>query len=723
MGGQNLTDTRYQSSGATISPANVGQLAVKWSFATGGGVGSTPAVVNGVVYFPDKAGKFYALNANTGAIIWSHKISDWTGVPGDWVHDDPAIDGNTLFMGDEGGQIATYSNGSVTGAGAKLIAVNTQTGQPIWVTQVGWMPFAAATSSPIVFNGIVYLGLSAPFEENRATSHPDYACCVFLGNVVAVKESTGKVLWRSLHMPVVPPDPGGYAGASVWGSTFVVDPARGSLYFGTGDNYAIPPEVEACIETAQAMGEPDSVCNGVDDYGEDYFDSIVAVDLNTGQFKWGTRFSDYDTWNGGCKLMLDTCPPIEGTDSDFSAGPNLFPTNINGTTVDVLGEGQKTGVYHAVNPDNGAVLWNTTLGPGLGGQQWGSATDGQRIYVPYGNVRQMSYELQTSGVTITSGAWNALDPATGTILWQTATPGTCRGPHGPSSCSAIGGATVANGVVYAGSMSTTPNDPTMFALNAATGQILWSFPSGLEVHSSPAIVGNSLYWGSGYEKNVRGTMYSFTPASNISLVQETTEHGGSVSELALGSITVSQGDLLVAHATVSGSGIGISSVSDNLGNPWTRVSMPCVNRTLDNEFWYTTNAAGGSTVVTLGLSSKNSSGISMNLSEWRGTLPTWSHDADSSCGSANSSILATDSVNTTGSNDLVLAGCSQVGFPVLSGGPTNGFATLISGGTGPFELIGYTISNGSNGPFQTSWTTAFAATSNACLITSFINSP
>jgi polyvinyl alcohol dehydrogenase (cytochrome) len=63
---------------------------------------------------------------------------------------------------------------------------------------------------------------------------------------------------------------------------------------------------------------------------------------------------------------------------------------------------------------------------------------------------------------------------------------------------------VANGVVYAGSLSSGPGmnpaDPTMFALNAQTGQILWSFASGSSVGSGPAIVDGTVYWGTGYAR-------------------------------------------------------------------------------------------------------------------------------------------------------------------------------------------------------------------------------
>jgi len=49
----------------------------------------------------------------------------------------------------------------------------------------------------------------------------------------------------------------------------------------------------------------------------------------------------------------------------------------------IVGFGQKSGIFWALNPDNGNIVWSTPVGPGasLGGIEWGTATDGQRIYV------------------------------------------------------------------------------------------------------------------------------------------------------------------------------------------------------------------------------------------------------------------------------------------------------------------------------------------------------
>ena len=72
----------------------------------------------------------------------------------------------------------------------------------------------------------------------------------------------------------------------------------------------------------------------------------------------------------------------------------------------------------------------------------------------------------------------------------------------------LGPVSVANGVVYVGSMAGFPGftlgKPTMFALDASTGVQLWSFVSGGSVNASPAIVDGRLYWGSGFKNYFLG---------------------------------------------------------------------------------------------------------------------------------------------------------------------------------------------------------------------------
>jgi outer membrane protein assembly factor BamB len=60
----------------------------------------------------------------------------------------------------------------------------------------------------------------------------------------------------------------------------------------------------------------------------------------------------------------------------------------------------------------------------------------------------------------------------------------------------MGYVSTANGLVYAGSTADTGDD--MYALDASTGRILWSFAGGGPVVSGAAIVGRMVYWGVGY---------------------------------------------------------------------------------------------------------------------------------------------------------------------------------------------------------------------------------
>jgi polyvinyl alcohol dehydrogenase (cytochrome) len=115
--------------------------------------------------------------------------------------------------------------------------------------------------------------------------------------------------------------------------------------------------------------------------------------------------------------------------------------------------------------------------------EWGSATDGKRIYVSIANFYGIPYAYGSAG------SWAALDPATGAILWQKADP---------NGAIDLGPLAVANDVVYASSMAGLATAPTMLALDAATGDTLWSFAAGSSVNAGAAIVNGVVYWGSGY---------------------------------------------------------------------------------------------------------------------------------------------------------------------------------------------------------------------------------
>ena len=310
------------------------------------------------------------------------------------------------------------------------------------------------------------------------------------------------MLWKTFDIPDNGGQVGGYSGGAVWQPP-AIDPKRGSLYIGTGNNYTAPAAVEACQNAT-----PTANCTAADDF----FDTALALDLKTGQIKWSKRLQGFDTWTVACHLPAGTnpnCPVPTSPDFDLGgAGPNLLG--------DIVGFGQKSGIFWALNPDNGNIIWSTPVGPGssLGGIEWGTATDGKRIYVAIADRDQIPYTLVPSGQKITWGSWSALDVLTGKILWQVPDPtvGTTLD---------TGSVSVANGVMYAGSYS-----GQMYAFNTETGEILWNFASGGSVIDGPSIVDGVLYWGSGYRNIPPGIGNNKVFAFSLAGEKDHGEHSG-----------------------------------------------------------------------------------------------------------------------------------------------------------------------------------------------------
>src|SRR5205823_9535317 len=158
IAGQNLSNTWSQPAEHSISPANVKELKPKWVFTTGGDVSATPTVDGDAVYFPDWAGNLFAVKKDSGRLIWSHKISEYDGVAGAVSRVSPAVDHDQLIIGDILSPTQTHD-------GANVISVDRNKGTLRWITHVESHPAAIITGSPVVFDGIVYVGVSSN-EEN-----------------------------------------------------------------------------------------------------------------------------------------------------------------------------------------------------------------------------------------------------------------------------------------------------------------------------------------------------------------------------------------------------------------------------------------------------------------------------------------------------------------------------------------------------------------------------
>jgi polyvinyl alcohol dehydrogenase (cytochrome) len=484
MIGHDSTNTRNQPFEHTIGPSNVNQLRVKWIATTTGDVSATPAVVNGAVYFGDFGGTLWKLDAATGQVIWSHQVSDYTGIAGDIARTSPSVAGNTLVVGDL--------------KHPDMLGIDADTGELRWITQVHPDPKGIMTGSPVLAGDTIFTGVSASGASGPGAT--------FRGSIVALNAQTGGILWQHYSLPDNGGVAGGYAGATMFSPPAVNVPA--GLVYGTfGQPYTEPASVAACHAAAangfsEACEQPGS-----------YLKSIVAFDVKTGQPQWSYRVRGHAPWQRACgsqPVSVTWCAQ-ESDDEKWDmggSGANVMRLRMDGHWRDVVGVGEKSGVYVLLDANTGEFIWNTLIGPGgdQGGMEWGTAFDGERIYASITNQHHIPYRLTQDGVlsniTATGGSWAALDPITGNILWQTADPQveTLAG-LGTVGVWDLAPITVANGIVYASSMAKMGNQDQMFALDAATGAILWQFGAGSSVNSGPAVANGVVYWGSGYSRS------------------------------------------------------------------------------------------------------------------------------------------------------------------------------------------------------------------------------
>ena len=471
-GGLTLENTRYQAKENSIGPDNVGVLQPRWVFTAGGDVSATPAVDATAVYFPDWGGNLFKVDRKTGEVLWQVSIPDITGVAGNLARATPALQGNYVVIGDQGGGV---------GGGARLMAFHKDTGALIWMTVVDSHPAAIVTQSAAIFDRKVFVGTSSK-EEVFAAVIPGYPCCSFRGAMMAFNLDTGALLWKTYTAAE------GFSGNAVWGSTPAIDRKRKQVYIATGNNYSAPDDVIACIEAAGEDPDAQRACIPSDNL----FDAILALDYNTGEVRWSTNSLPFDIWTLACLFELPSCDLPESPDFDFAQAPMLYSVMDKGRPRDQITVGQKSGQVWTLDPATGEVIWITGTGPDgvAGGIMWGSATDGETIYVSNANNEQKPWVL-VDGTNTTAGMWTALNASTGEILWQTSNPAEGGGVNARAGAAV----SLANGLVYACSL-----DPLghMYALNAKTGAVEWSYVSGGSCNAGAAISDGQVFWGSGY---------------------------------------------------------------------------------------------------------------------------------------------------------------------------------------------------------------------------------
>lgn len=483
--GADLGNSRYQDDEQTISSRNVGSLTLKWTLPTTGDVVAHPAVEGNYLYFPDSAGFLYKVEKKTGTLVWKKPVSDYTGVTGDFARGTPAVAGNLLILGNQSGKFL-QAFGQPPAQPAQVFAVDKTTGAKVWAKQIDSTPYSAVTTSAIVYNGKAYVGVTSNEELIAGFVPPEFGWqWQFRGSVVALDVATGAIAWKTYTVPL------GYFGGGVWGSTGAIDAKNNQIFMAVGNNWAVPQSVIDCL----ALNQPPASCMSPDNH----FDSVIALDLDTGKINWGARGLPYDAWNVGCGLVVPgvftiapngNCPGGDpskaGPDWDFAQGPML----LEGERV---GAGQKSGKFWVFKRKSGELAWVTQVAPGgvTGGLQWGSSTDGKSIFVAAANSGTTTVPgsqpwTLKNGTSVNSGGWAALKVANGAVLWTTPDP---LGSRSEAPVAA------ANDVVFGCNVDFTHG--RMVAMDAGSGAIKWSYDSGGPCNAGASISEGMVFWGSG----------------------------------------------------------------------------------------------------------------------------------------------------------------------------------------------------------------------------------
>jgi alcohol dehydrogenase (cytochrome c) len=161
-----------------INRGNVTRLAPTWMFALSGAerLQVTPVVVGGIMYVTN-VNECYALDAGSGRRIWHFSRPRTKGLAGDaagGINRGVAVAGDRVFM--------------VTDD-ARLLALNRFTGNVLWDTEMAdWRQNYGATSAPLVVGRLVISGISGGDEGVR-------------GFLSAFDQATGKHVWRFWTVP------------------------------------------------------------------------------------------------------------------------------------------------------------------------------------------------------------------------------------------------------------------------------------------------------------------------------------------------------------------------------------------------------------------------------------------------------------------------------------------------------------------------------------------
>ncbi len=378
--------TRYYP-GAQINTKNVGKLKPAFVFQTAvvESMETAPIVVDGIMYATTSYNHVYALDAVSGKEFWhyKHKMGAVTTYCCGPNNRGVAVMGDKLYMGT---------------LDAKLVALDAKTGKLLWETQIADPELGySETMAPVAVNGKVLIG----------TNGGEYGV---RGFVKAFDANDGKLLWTFYTIPEKGHE-GVWAVNDATNRNMLRDIAaekaqlakNADFYKTLGGGVWMAPAIDKDMNMAFFVaGNPSPDLYGAERPGDNlYTNSIIAVDLNTGAYKWHFQYIAHDVWD------LDAVSPVILTEAKDKAGKMRKVAIHGGKTGHVYTHDRATGELirfsEAMVPQENMWVLPTKDGarmlPGAnGGVEWSPMAVNPKLRLVYAaNLHQpMTYHVEGS---------------------------------------------------------------------------------------------------------------------------------------------------------------------------------------------------------------------------------------------------------------------------------------------------------------------------------------
>ncbi len=450
-----------------ITTANVDRLRPVWihQIRAGDPFETSPLVIDGVMYLTEPGCKVTALDAKTGGVLWTYqrKLPPAVSICCGSVNRGLAALGDSLYLGT---------------LDARLISLDMKAGAVRWdVAVADHKERYSITGAPLAVKDKIIVGVAGGEFGVR-------------GFVDAYDAKTGKRLWRFWTVPA-PGEPGHQTwageswktgGAPTW-LTGSYDPELNLIYWGTGN--------------------PAPAWNASSRAGDNlYANCFIALDADTGKLKWHFQFT-----------------PEDDHDWDSTHVPILIDRVLGGSLRKLVVVANRNGFYYVLDRQSGEFLagkpfvkqnWaqgldprgrpirrsgssptieGTVVYPGVvGATNWFSSSYSPQtnlVYVPAWEGGSIFYQGESDhtrrGLFMAggnrpipgeppTGAVRALRPESGDLQWEFKLHTPPRG----------GILSTAGGLAFA-----STREGYFFALDAATGKLLWRLQTGGEIHANP----------------------------------------------------------------------------------------------------------------------------------------------------------------------------------------------------------------------------------------------